>query len=133
MQDSKRASASILYDLVVQSLISMQVESASIFSSYPNLAARKFDYESLKWESYYFTENFLKKRSYGLEDTQVGTVFYCTGVFNSYHHESSGITDTRVRDWARALKEYTGKDSLTTMVDYVHSIDKDIFWSVQNF
>jgi aminoglycoside/choline kinase family phosphotransferase len=61
MQDSKRASASILYDLVVQSLISLQVESASIFSSYPNLAARKFDYESLKWESDYFTENFLKK------------------------------------------------------------------------
>jgi len=76
-------------------------------------------------------ENFLKTRSYGLEDTQVGTVMYCTGVFNSYTHESVGITDTRVRDWARALKEYTGKDSLTTMVDYVHSTGRDIFWSMR--
>jgi len=77
------------------------------------------------------TENFLSKRSYGLEDTQVGTVFYCTGVFNSYTHESSGITDTRVRDWSRALKQYTGKDSLETMADYVHSLGKDIFWSMR--
>jgi len=77
------------------------------------------------------TENFLKTRSYGLEDTQVGSVFYCTGVFNSYTHESVGITDTRVRDWSRVLKQYTGKDSLTTMVDYVHSLDKDIFWSMR--
>ncbi|MBE7015615.1 MAG: hypothetical protein E7417_02195 [Ruminococcaceae bacterium] len=76
-------------------------------------------------------DNFLAKRSYGLEDTQVGSVFYCTGVFNSYTHESSGITDTRVRDWSRVLKQYTGKDSLETMVDYVHSINKDIFWSMR--
>jgi len=76
-------------------------------------------------------ENFLKPRTYGLEDTQVGTVFYCTGVFNSYTHESSGLTDVRVRDWSRALKEYTGKDSLTTMIDYVHSLDKEIFWSMR--
>jgi len=76
-------------------------------------------------------ENFLKTRSYGLEDTQVGTVMYCTGVFNSCHHESTGVTDVRVRDWARALKQYTGKDSLETMVDYIHSIDKDILWSMR--
>jgi len=76
-------------------------------------------------------ENFLKPRSYGLENTQIGTVMYCDGVFGSYHHESVGITDTRVRCWARALKEYTGKDSLTTMVDFVHSKDKDIIWSLR--
>jgi len=76
-------------------------------------------------------ENFLKTRSYGLENTQTGTVMYCTGVFNSYTHESVGITDTRVRDWSRALKQYTGKDSLETMIDYVHSIDKEIFWSMR--
>ena len=77
------------------------------------------------------TDNFLKTRSYGLENTQVGSVFYCTGVFNSYTHESSGITDTRVRDWSNRLKEFTGKDSLETMVDYVHSLDKEIFWSMR--
>jgi len=76
-------------------------------------------------------ENFLKTRSHGLEDTQVGTVFYCTGVFNSYTHESSGVTDVRVRDWSRVLKQYTGKDSLETMIDYVHGIDRDIFWSMR--
>jgi len=77
------------------------------------------------------TENFLKPRSYGLEDTQVSTVFYCTGVFNNYHHTSTGITDTRYRDWAPRLKEFTGKDSLETMVEYIHSIDKEIFWSMR--
>lgn len=77
------------------------------------------------------TENFLKTRSYGLSDTQVGTVFYCTGVFNSYTHTSTGITDVRVRDWSNRLKEFTGKDSLETMVDYIHSLDKDIFWSMR--
>ena len=77
------------------------------------------------------TENFLKTRSYGLEDTQVSTVFYCTGVFNSYTHTSTGITDVRVRDWSNRLKEFTGKDSLETMVDYIHSLDKDIFWSMR--
>lgn len=77
------------------------------------------------------TENFLKTRSYGLENTQVGSVFYCTGVFNSYTHESTGITDTRVRDWSYRLKEFTGKDSLETMVDYVHSLGKEIFWSMR--
>jgi len=61
MEGSKRANASILYDMVLQVLIAMQVESASVFSSYPNLAARKFDYESLKWETDYFAENYLKK------------------------------------------------------------------------
>jgi len=77
------------------------------------------------------TENFLKPRSYGIEDSQAESVFYCTGVFNSYTQESTGITDVRVRDWSRALKEYTGKDSLTTMVDYIHSVDKEIFWSMR--
>jgi len=77
-------------------------------------------------------ENFLgTNRTNGLKDSQVGTVMYCTGVFSSYHHESVGVTDVRVRDWARALKEYTGKDSLTTMLDYVHSLDKELFWSMR--
>jgi len=76
-------------------------------------------------------ENFLKARTYGLENTQVTTVTYNTGVFNSCHHESTGITDVRVRDWARALKEYTGKDSLQTMIDYVHSVGRECFFSAR--
>lgn len=67
MKDSKRASAAILYDMVIQTLIRMQVESASVFSTYPNLGARKFDYESLKWETDYFAENYLKKHC-GVEE-----------------------------------------------------------------
>jgi len=78
------------------------------------------------------TENFLNApRNKGLSETQVDSVFYCTGVFNSYTHESSGVTDVRVRDWSRALKQYTGKDSLNTMIDYVHGMDKEIFWSMR--
>jgi len=100
-----------------------------VYDYYPNYPGA-FDISHLDGTTIN-AENFLKERTYGLKDTQVGTVFYCTGVFNSYTHESSGITDTRVRDWSRALKQYTGKDSLQTMIDYVHSLDKDIFWSMR--
>jgi len=100
-----------------------------VYVSYPNYPGA-YDISHLDGTTIN-AENFLKARSYGLEETQVGTVVYCTGVFGSYHHESVGVTDTRVRCWARALKEYTGKDSLTTMVDYVHSIGKDIIWSLR--
>jgi len=100
-----------------------------VYAPYDNYPG-EFDISSLD-EKTINKDNFLKTRSYGLEDTQVCSVFYCTGVFNSYTHESSGITDVRVKDWARALKDYTGKDSLTTMVDYVHSLGKDILWSMR--
>jgi len=100
-----------------------------VYKTYPEYPA-SFDISHLDGTTIN-AENFLKARTYGLENTQVTTVTYNTGVFNSCHHESTGVTDVRVRDWARALKEFTGKDSLTTMVDYVHSVGREIFFSMR--
>ncbi len=61
IEGSRRASACILYDQVIDELVKMQVASSSVFMSHPNIGARKFDYASLKWETDYFTENYLKK------------------------------------------------------------------------
>lgn len=76
-------------------------------------------------------ENFLKARTIGITDSQVNTVFYCTGVFNSYTHTTSGETDTRKRDWSYLLKTYTGKDTLETMIDYGDENNIDVFWSMR--
>ncbi len=61
VKDSARARARILYDLVINELVAMQMESASVFLSNPALGTRKFDYAALKWETDYFSENYLKK------------------------------------------------------------------------
>lgn len=61
LEGSKRASACVLYDQVIRGLVSMQAASRSVFASHPSLAARKFDYASLKWETSYFAENYLEK------------------------------------------------------------------------
>jgi len=108
-----------------------------IYNNDGNDVYKGYDYYPLPFDASGYdgntinTDNFLKARSYGLEDTQVTTVTYCTGVFTSGHQESVGFTDLRRRDWAYRLKEFTGKDSLTTMVDYVHSIGREVFWSMR--
>lgn len=51
----------ILYQDVIQSLIRFQEASSSVFMAKPDLGARKFDYASLKWETDYFSTNFLKR------------------------------------------------------------------------
>lgn len=61
IEGSRRAAACILYDQVIDELVKMQVASSSVFMSHPNIGARKFDYASLKWETDYFTENYLQK------------------------------------------------------------------------
>lgn len=81
-------------------------------------------------------ETFLKARTTGLANTQVSSVFYCTGVLNSYTHISQEMEkivgiDTRKRDWSYLLPEYGYKDTLETMVDYVHDNDREIFWSIR--
>jgi len=77
------------------------------------------------------TANFLgTNRAKRLATTEIGRVFYCTGVFNSYTH-SSEETDLRMRDWSYRLKELTGKDTLETMIEHVHGLDKEIFWSMR--
>jgi len=81
-------------------------------------------------------QTFLKERTTGLANTQVGSVFYCTGVVNSYTHiprsmEASLGIDTRQRDWSYLLPEYGYDDTLKIMTDYVHENNREIFWSMR--
>ena len=75
-------------------------------------------------------ENFLSKRTTGLEDSQATTIMYCDGVFNSYHHRSSGETTVRKRDWSFTLAD-TEMDSLETKIDFGRKNDIEVFWSMR--
>ena len=50
----------ILYPTVIDALVKWQEASQSIFSSHTELWIRRFDFAALKWETDYFTENYLK-------------------------------------------------------------------------
>lgn len=75
-------------------------------------------------------ERFLSKRTDGLEDSQVSTIMYCDGVFNSYHHRTSGETTVRKRDWSYILAD-THMDSLETKIDFGKKHDIEVFWSMR--
>jgi aminoglycoside/choline kinase family phosphotransferase len=49
----------ILYTEVINSLIRWQEASSQVFMSRPDMAARKFDFSALKWETDYFRDNYL--------------------------------------------------------------------------
>lgn len=51
----------ILYPAVLDALIRFQNVSPKFFLCRPDIAARKFDYASLKWETDYFRANYLQK------------------------------------------------------------------------
>ena len=50
----------ILYPTVIDALVKWQEASQAIFSSHTELWIRRFDFAALKWETDYFTENYLK-------------------------------------------------------------------------
>lgn len=50
----------ILYPVIIDALIKWQEVSRSLFSARSDLWLRRFDFAALKWETDYFTENFLK-------------------------------------------------------------------------
>ena len=50
----------ILYPTVIDALVKWQDASQSIFSSHTELWIRRFDFAALKWETDYFTDNYLK-------------------------------------------------------------------------
>ena len=50
----------ILYPEVIDALSHWQASSQAIFSSHTELWIRRFDFASLKWETEYFTNNYLK-------------------------------------------------------------------------
>ena len=57
---SRSGNVRILYPDVIDSLIRWQEVSRSLFSSHSDIWLRRFDFAALKWETDYFTENFLK-------------------------------------------------------------------------
>lgn len=52
-------SARILYPVVIDALIKWQNASRSLFSMHTNIWLHRFDFAALKWETDYFTQNFL--------------------------------------------------------------------------
>ena len=50
----------IIYPTVIDALAKWQEASQPIFSSHTELWIRRFDFAALKWETDYFTENYLK-------------------------------------------------------------------------
>jgi len=79
-------------------------------------------------------ENFLSKRTTPLIGSQVDSIFYCTGVFNLYFHQSRE-SEMMARDeksvaYMKALKEQ-GTDTLQLMTDFGHKNNIEIFWSMR--
>ena len=60
-------SVRILYPEVIEALIHWQNASQSLFSSHTDLWLRRFDFAALKWETDYFTDNYLKTHC-GIDD-----------------------------------------------------------------
>lgn len=59
-QGKKSGNVRILYPVVIDALVTWQEVSRSLFSSRSDLWLRRFDFAALKWETDYFTENYLK-------------------------------------------------------------------------
>lgn len=58
--DKMTGNARILYPEVIEALIKWQKASQALFSSHTELWLHRFDFAALKWETDYFTENYLK-------------------------------------------------------------------------
>ncbi len=80
-------------------------------------------------------EHFLSKRTAPLIDSHVDAIFYCTGVFGFYKHESR-LTELRKHgtrheeDWAWELGIH-GADVLASVIGFAHAHEKELFWSMR--
>ncbi|MFP4502529.1 MAG: twin-arginine translocation signal domain-containing protein [Candidatus Hydrogenedentota bacterium] len=79
-------------------------------------------------------EFFLSRRTTALLDSQVDSIFYCTGVFNYYMHPSEE-SELLVREgvpgrFLNALLAQ-GTDPLDTMIAFCRAHDREIFWSMR--
>jgi len=91
-------------------------------------------------------EVFLADRTSGLADSQVDSIFYCSGVFNLYSHRSEE-SEFRARDeekafrggetaawktlgWAKQLADQ-GTDSLELVANWCHENGREVFWSMR--
>lgn len=78
-------------------------------------------------------ELFLSKRTLGLAEAPVDTVFYCDGRTVDLNHRSKYVGPTRIFNAGYvfdAFKEL-GTDSLELTVDYLHQHGKEVFWSIR--
>jgi len=81
-------------------------------------------------------ESFLASRTSALVGSHVDAIFYCTGVFNLYTHQSDESEqlghDGEGRDmtWLKRLNAQ-GHDTLGLMVDFGHKHDMEVFWSIR--
>ncbi len=83
-------------------------------------------------------EWFWAQRCYGLEESQVDTVFYCTsGPFNCQYHDSrvaelytntDGVWD--VINCTQTLID-NGRDCIQLMIDFCRERNIEIFWSIR--
>ncbi len=92
------------------------------------------DFKVLSPEDLVQPEKFLERRTIPLLDSQVDTIFYCTGVFNMYSHPMAEC-EPRNSKWFKPemmplLKE-RNIDSLRMMIDFGRHHNKEIFWSMR--
>ncbi|MCC6681860.1 MAG: hypothetical protein IT445_13255 [Phycisphaeraceae bacterium] len=86
----------------------------------------------------YTVQRFLDSRIAGLADTQVDSLFYCTGIPMLYTHRSAiaermGVgkhSDNPSKEWVGPLDEL-GTDSLRIAVEWAKANDREIFWSMR--
>lgn len=82
-------------------------------------------------------QSFLDARTSGLEDTNISTIFYCTGLTTAFTHRTEaagrfgygGISDER-KNFPVVLDKFD-TDSLTLQIDYARKHHKEIFWSLR--
>lgn len=83
-------------------------------------------------------ERFLASRTSDLADSQVDTIFYCSGVPMLYTHrskiaEQSGVgihQDVPGKQWVAAFNEMD-TDSLEMIVNWCRQNDREVFWSMR--
>jgi len=93
------------------------------------------DFRMLHQENLKHPEKFLQRRTIGLENSQVDSIFYCTGVFNQY---TNPMDECEIRVVPRYYKpelmqllKQRNIDSLKIMIDFCRRHDKEIFWSMR--
>lgn len=71
-------SARVLYPAVIDALVRWQESSPKFFLCRADIAARRFDYSALKWETDYFRTNYLQKKRGIAEIPQAVENFFST-------------------------------------------------------
>ncbi len=73
-----QANARILYPATIDALIRWQESSQKFFLTRADIAARRFDYAAIKWETDYFRTNYLQKKMGISEIPQAVENFFAT-------------------------------------------------------